>query len=245
MLIELVFKWLHFGCFSSITLYFPLFSTLLHALMGLKHAPRTFTNFPMLFPHSQTWWVSMQWTEKLVCVEDLPWLEPSRKSYRLDLMVLACSDIHLAYIYILIYVYINMKNKVWLLLPVMVNIYIHVYIHHKKRVWWHCCQLWAWQSCYNTRNKRYYLLTICFDYLWVVFFSSFQQEIQLRIRKHSNKYQLLNNTFSFCICMFQTENPDSYEKPQGWWCSQLQFFYYGVPTFSNLIAHLSVCSIIT
>ena len=131
------------------------------------------------------------WTEKLVCVEDLPWL------------------------------------------------------HHKKRVWWHCCQLWAWQSCYNTRNKRYYLLTICFDYLWVVFFSSFQQEIQLRIRKHSNKYQLLNNTFSFCICMFQTENPDSYEKPQGWWCSQLQFFYYGVPTFSNLKAHLSVCSIIT
>ena len=133
MLIELVFKWLHFGCFSSITLYFPLFSTLLHALMGLKHAPRTFTNFPMLFPHSQTWWVSMQWTEKLVCVEDLPWLEPSRKSYRLDLMVLACSDIHLAYIYILIYVYINMKNKVWLLLPTMVNIYIYMYIYITRK----------------------------------------------------------------------------------------------------------------
>ena len=56
------------------------------------------------------------------------------------------------------------------------------------------------------------LFTVRFDSLWVVFFSGFQQEIQLRIRKHSSKYQLLNNAFSFCICMFQTEKPDSYEK---------------------------------
>ena len=59
----------------------------------------------------------------------------------------------------------------------------------------------------HTRNKSYYLFTVRFDYLWVVFFSGFQQEIQLRIRKHSSKYQLLNNAFSFVFACFKLKKP--------------------------------------
>ena len=50
--------------------------------------------------------------------------------------------------------------------------------------------------------------------------------------------------FHFVFSYFKLQN-DSYEKFGARWHSRLLLLYYGVPTFTNIIAYLSVCSIFT
>ena len=69
-------------------------------------------------------------------------------------------------------------------------------------------------------------------------------EIQVKLRTHSSEYKFHCNAFLFCLFMLQTIKQFLQKT-----CSTLAFtilaFLLWGPTFINLIAYLSVCSVFT
>ena len=87
------------------------------------------------------------------------------------------------------------------------------------------------------------LITVHFDYLWVVFFSGFQQ-YTMSFRTTQVKMNFL--TMHAFILYFHFSNTiTDILKNRRRWRSRLQPLNERIPTIIYFIAHLSVCSIFT